>query len=218
MRPALLRLVGAILALAAGGEHARERGREDASDRRGERRDRDVVGSVPVTMVGAKMLATATASQMPTTATVKPSHNERLAPGVRLPNAIRTSPVARAAYSQSANDAIARWSCCVPVIMSGDQMLATATATQMLATLIPAKRYRPSGRATRAGWVDPVTSTCDSLVRVCMTSPPDPMVLGRRPNRPGPSARGWRDLLRQPERSGSRYGSPVRVAITVEPA
>ena len=55
------------------------------------------VGSVPVSIEGAKMLATATTNQMPPIATVNPSHNDRLAPGERRPNAISTNPVARVA-------------------------------------------------------------------------------------------------------------------------
>ena len=55
------------------------------------------VGSVPVTIEGARMLAIATTNQMPPTARVNPSHSDRLAPGERRQNAISTSPVARAA-------------------------------------------------------------------------------------------------------------------------
>lgn len=91
-------------------------------------------------MLGAKMLASATTSQMLPIATVNPVHNERPAPGVLRLKVMSTSPVAIAAYSQSVNAAIGRCSCCEPVIMSGDQMLAIATATQMLATAMPANR------------------------------------------------------------------------------
>ena len=53
---------------------------------------------------------------------------------------MRTSPVAMAAYIQSVNAAIGICSRSEPLIMSGDQMLATATAIQMLATAMPANR------------------------------------------------------------------------------
>ncbi len=99
-----------------------------------------VVGSAPVTMLGAKMLASATTAQMLAIAMVKPIHNDRPVSGVLRLKDMSTSPVAIAAYSQSPNAAIGRCSCCEPVIMSGDQMLATATAIQMLATTMPANR------------------------------------------------------------------------------
>ena len=91
-------------------------------------------------MLGAKMLASATTAQMLAIAIVKPIHNDRPVSGVLRLKAMSTSPVAIAAYSQSVNAAIGMCSCSEPVIMSGDQMLATATATQMLATAMPANR------------------------------------------------------------------------------
>ena len=91
-------------------------------------------------MLGAKMLASATTAQMLAIAIVKPIHNARPVSGVLRLKAMSTSPVAIAAYSQSVNAAIGMCSCSEPVIMSGDQMLATATATQMLATAMPANR------------------------------------------------------------------------------
>jgi hypothetical protein len=103
------------------------------------------VGSVPVTSCGPAMLMRATAAQIVATATVSAIQLIR-SPACRSPP-ISTKPVASAPHSQSAAAAIGRCSCAEPVIKSGLNALAAATASQIDPTTAMVHR---NGRGVRS--------------------------------------------------------------------
>jgi hypothetical protein len=123
-----------------------------------------IVSSLPATRVGAKMLTSATAPQMPSTAMGRPHRAVRSRVGKAAPN--RTKPVATAAHGQIVSATIGTWSC-ASLIRSGANMLLSAVASQRPPTATAVGSIRPVRWSRWTSWV-----LCGSTSVAVMRSSP----------------------------------------------
>src|SRR6266511_816262 len=123
-----------------------------------------IVPSLPATMVGAKMLTSATAPQMPSTATGRPHPAIRSRAGKAAPN--MTKPVATAPQIQIVIATMGTWSW-LSEIRSGANTLLSAMDSHRPATATAAGSIRPVRWARWESWVLCVTTSV-----AVMRSPP----------------------------------------------